>query len=388
MVRIVEFAERTISLSSGMRNADICFDEMTATALVLVSDVVRNGKNVVGLAFDSIGRYAHGGLIKERFGPRLLAAEPSSYADQSGPGIDPVRAWNVLMRNEKLGGHGERAGAVGLMDAALWDLQAKLLDEPLWKLLSRRYPGARDPNRVTVYASGGHYRPGQTHESIADEIRTYQDKGYRRFKIKAGGASIASDCARVESALSAAGEGRALAVDFNAGLCEESASECIGALADYHLAWVEEPVDPLDYRLLAQLRAMHDMPMATGENLFSLVDTRNLLRYGGLKAECDFINVDISLSYGIHEYTGILDMAGAEGWGRRAFVPHAGHLFAQQVAAGLGLGGHETAPADLLLGGFSSGTTLVDGVAHLGDEPGVGFERHPGLGPIFAQMLG
>lgn len=388
MVRIVEFAERTISLSSGMRNADISFDEMTATALVLVSDVVRNGKNVVGLAFDSIGRYAHGGLIKERFGPRLLAAEPQCYANQSGHGIDPARAWSVLMRNEKVGGHGERAGAVGLMDAALWDLQAKLLDEPLWKLLNRHYPGAVDPNQITVYASGGHYRPGQTHKSVADEIRLYQDKGYRRFKIKAGGASIESDCARVESALSVAGDGHTLSVDFNAGLRREDAGARIEAMTDYGLAWLEEPVDPLDYRHLAELRARHDVPMATGENLFSLADARNLIRYGGLKAECDFINVDVSLSYGVTEYVGILEMASMEGWGRRAFIPHAGHLFAQHVAAGLGLGGHETAPADLLLGGFSSDTKLIDGVAHLGHSPGVGFERHTGLGPIFAQMLG
>jgi L-alanine-DL-glutamate epimerase-like enolase superfamily enzyme len=387
MAKIVDILERTVSLSSGMRNADISFDEMTATALVLVSDVVDNGKRVVGLAFDSVGRYAHGALIKERFGPRLLAADPASYAADAGKGIDPRKAWKVLMRNEKGGGHGERAGSVGLMDAALWDLQAKLLGLPLWKLVSREYPGAATPGQITVYASGGHYRPGVGADALADEIRIYQDQGYRRFKIKTGGASVQTDCARVEAALTVAGSGHALSVDFNAGLSGADADDRIAQMSQYGLAWLEEPVDPLDFQGLAELRSRHDVPMATGENLFSFADTRNLIRHGGLNPATDFINVDVSLSYGLVEYVRILDMAREAGWGRRGFLPHAGHLLAMHVAAGLGLGGHETAPSDPLLGGFTPDVRLIDGVAHLGETPGVGFEHHERLGPLFADML-
>lgn len=387
MARIVDIIERTIQVSSSMRNADIGFDEMTATALVVVSDVIRQGKPVVGLAFDSIGRYAHGFLVNERMGPRLLSADPSLYACADGPGIDPLRAWSVMMRNEKAGGHGERAGAVGLLDAALWDLQAKLLDQPLWKMLCDRFPGASQPDRVTVYASGGHYQAGEAPQRLRDELRAYQDLGYHHFKIKAGGASGGIDQTRIEAALSALTAGQTLAVDFNAGLQSQTADAAIEGLAGYGLAWIEEPVDPLDYRLLAQLRARHPVPMSTGENLFSLADVRNLLRHGGLDSTRDFINVDISLSYGIPEYLRILDLAAQAGWARRAFVPHAGHLFALHVVGGLGLGGHETAPSHPLLGGFPAGSILADGMLRLPDAPGVGFEAHAGLCKVFEPML-
>ena len=115
---------------------------MTASAVVMVSDVMRNGRPLIGVAFDSIGRYGHGALLRERFVPRLLNASPSEYAGPYGPGICPHKLWSLVMKNEKAGGHGERAGAVGLIDAAAWDLQAKIEDKPLWALLHEKFPGA------------------------------------------------------------------------------------------------------------------------------------------------------------------------------------------------------------------------------------------------------
>jgi hypothetical protein len=87
-MRIVAIHERTIPLSFASRNASISFDAMTASALAVVTDVSDNGKPLTGLAFDSVGRYGHGALLRERFIPRLLAAEPDEYADGDG-GIDP-----------------------------------------------------------------------------------------------------------------------------------------------------------------------------------------------------------------------------------------------------------------------------------------------------------
>src|SRR6478609_10864504 len=102
-MRIVAVKEQTIDLSTAARNADISYRAMTASAIVVQTDAWRNGKQLVGLAFDSIGRYGHGGLLRERFIPRLISANPSSYADAVG-GIDPHLAWHVLMSNEKPGG--------------------------------------------------------------------------------------------------------------------------------------------------------------------------------------------------------------------------------------------------------------------------------------------
>src|SRR3974390_660182 len=109
-MRVVAVKEETIQIGAPTRTASISFDAMTARAIALHTDAKKNGKPLVGLAFDSIGRYGHGALLRERFIPRLLAADPDSYAGSDG-GIDPDRAWNVVMTNEKPGGHGDRCGA-------------------------------------------------------------------------------------------------------------------------------------------------------------------------------------------------------------------------------------------------------------------------------------
>src|SRR5882757_8354374 len=140
-MRIVAIKERTVRLATTARNASISFEGMTASALAVHTDARKNGKPLVGLAFDSIGRYGHGGLLRERFIPRLTAADPDVYSDGNG-GIDPHRAWAVMMKDEKPGGHGERSGAIGLLDAALWDLAAKAADLPLWGLLAKRHGAA------------------------------------------------------------------------------------------------------------------------------------------------------------------------------------------------------------------------------------------------------
>jgi D(-)-tartrate dehydratase len=385
-LRIVAAHEKTVRLASGMRNADIDFSEMTASAVVLESDVVHHGRPVVGLAFDSIGRYGHGGLLRERFFPRLLAADPDSYAANSGLGIDPLKIWSIVMRNEKAGGHGERPGAVGLIDAASWDLQAKLEEKPLWRLLQERFPGATG-NSVAVYASGGHYRGEDDLGSLRDEIERCRDLGYTRFKIKVGGSTLGRDQRRIEAALALVGRGN-LAVDCNCAFDRQTARPWLAALAVYDLAWIEEPVDPLDYALYAELAAQCATPIATGENLFSAADARNLLRHAGLRPDRDLLNIDISLSYGIVEYLRILEILAAQGWSRRNCFPHAGHLLSLHAGVGLGLGGHETAPLHDPIGGFPGDVRLEDGRLLVGDTPGIGLERKPYLAPLFAEMTG
>src|SRR5262245_43381212 len=203
-MRIVAVRERTVALSSAARNSSISFDAMTASVTAVHTDVRKDGRPLVGLGFDSIGRYGHGGLLRERFIPRLLAADPEDYAAPEG-GIDPLRAWSLMMRNEKAGGHGERAGAVGVLDAALWDLAAKAQEQPLWRVLADRFNGGRAMARVPVYASGGHYRDAGGDEAAAlrAELQSYRARGYRRFKIKVGAAPD-RDKARIEAALGAA----------------------------------------------------------------------------------------------------------------------------------------------------------------------------------------
>src|SRR5277367_6365370 len=159
-VRILDIQEITKPISSPIRNAYIDFTKMTTSLVAVVTDVKRDGKTVVGYGFNSNGRYGQGGLIRERFAPRLKEADPKSLLNEAGDNLDPDKIWSTMMSNEKPGGHGERSVAVGTIDMAVWDAVAKIAGKPLFRLLAERH--GLDPNpRVFVYAAGGYYYPGK-----------------------------------------------------------------------------------------------------------------------------------------------------------------------------------------------------------------------------------
>lgn len=379
-MRIVDIQERTASIASPIRNAYIDFSRMTVSVAAVVTDVIRDGKPVVGYGFNSNGRYAQGCLLRERFLPRVREADPSTYLSEARDNLDPFRLWDIMMANEKPGGHGERSVAVGVIDMAVWDAVAKIERKPLFRLLADRYNGGAAASRVFVYAAGGYYYPGKGTRELQDEMRRYLDAGYRTVKIKIGGAPLAEDLGRIESVLSLLSGGECLAVDANGRFDLDTAVEYGEALAPYGLRWYEEPGDPLDYQLHADLAARYQGPIATGENLFSMQDTRNLLRHAGLRKDRDILQMDPVLSYGLVEYLRMLEALGAMGWPRDRCIPHGGHQFALNIAAGLGLGGNESYPEMFApFGGFSDDTPVENGRVGLPEIPGVGFEAKSGL---------
>ncbi len=346
---------------------------MTLSLVALVTDVVRDGRRVVGYGFNSNGRYGQGGLIRERFAPRLLAADPESLLDDAGTNLDPDRVWATLMRNEKPGGHGERSVAVGTIDMAVWDAVAKIAGVPLFRLLAERHGLAADP-RVFVYAAGGYYYPGTDLDALRREMRSYVDRGYTVVKMKIG-SGLDVDRERIEAVLAELGDEAQLAVDANARLDLDGAIAYARTLRDYPLFWYEEAGDPLDYELQAALAEHYPGPMATGENLFSHQDARNLLRYGGLRPDRDWLQFDCALSYGLCEYQRTLGVLRELGWSPRRCIPHGGHQMSLAIAAGLGLGGNESYP-DLFqpFGGFPDGVRVDAGHVVLPELPGIGFE--------------
>ena len=78
-------------MSSTIRNAYIDFTKMTTSVVAVVTDVVRNGRPVVGYGFNSNGRYAASGLLRDRFLPRLREADPSALLTDDGANLDPHR---------------------------------------------------------------------------------------------------------------------------------------------------------------------------------------------------------------------------------------------------------------------------------------------------------
>ena len=382
-VRIVDVREITKPISSPIRNAYIDFTKMTTSLVAVVTDVKRDGKTVVGYGFNSNGRYGQGGLIRERFAPRLMEADATSLLNEAGDNLDPDKVWSALMSNEKPGGHGERSVAVGTIDMAVWDAVAKIAGKPLFRLLAERH-GLKANPRVFVYAAGGYYYPGKSLSMLRGEMRSYLDRGYNVVKMKIGGAPIEDDERRIEEVLEEIGSEAQLAVDANGRFDLQTAIAYARMLRQYPLFWYEEAGDPLDFQLQAALAEFYAPPMATGENLFSHQDARNLIRYGGMRPDRDWLQFDCALSYGLCEYQRTLAVLQGHGWSASRCIPHGGHQMSLNIAAGLGLGGNESYP-DLFqpYGGFPDGVRVENGHIIMPDLPGIGFE---GKSDLYAEM--
>ena len=386
-MKIIDIRETVAPIQSDLRNAFIDFSLMTVSVAALVTDVVRDGKRAVGFGFNSNGRYAQQGLLRERFIPRLQEADPETLLNEEGSNFDPAKIWDCMMKNEKPGGHGDRSVAVGIIDMAVWDMVAKIEEKPLYRHLADTYRDGRCDEKVSVYAAGGYYYPGKDLKALQNEMRSYLERGYTTVKMKIGGESLDDDIRRIEAVLEVVGEGRNLAVDANGKFDIETAIAYAEALAPYGLHWYEEAGDPLDYALQAELARHYDKPMATGENLFSTQDARNLIRYGGMRPGVDILQFDCALSYGLVEYLRTLKMAEEHGWSARSFIPHGGHQLSLNIAGGLGLGGSESYP-DVFkpFNGFADGVAVEDGYVGFPDLPGLGIEDKAALKDVLEEL--
>lgn len=386
-MRITEVRHSRVPLRGNISNAVVNFSAHDVSLVAVVSDVIRNNRPVVGVAFNSIGRFAQPGLLNERFIPRLTSADQDSLRFEDGNGFDPDAVLRTLMANEKPGGHGDRASAVAAIELAIWDLNAKLNDEPAAALIARTFSRPADRQAVPVYAAGGYYRSGNDTQALDSEIASYVDQGYSAFKIKIGGAPLSEDLIRIESVLQVVESSNALAVDANGRFDLQNALAYATALDPYELGWYEEPGDPLDYSLNAQITDAYSGALATGENLFSVHDTRNLVRHGGMRPGRDIFQMDAGLSYGLTEYAQSITALEDAGHQRAQARPHGGHLINLHIVHGLELGGCEAYPGVFEpFGGYSPHITVEDGQIAPTDAPGFGLEQKPELIPHITKL--
>ena len=387
-MKITAIREIAVPLHSSLRNSAFDFSEMTTSVVAVITDVMRGGKPVVGYAFNSTGRYACGAQMRDRLIPRLLNAAPVSLLDASGTNFAAEKLLACMMQREKPGGHTERSVAVGTLDIAMWDAIAKIEDLPLHVLLAQRFNQGQVARQVPCYVGGGWYAPSKGLPELEDELRKRLDEGYTTMKIKVGGAPLAQDIERVEAAAQLMGDGAQLAVDANASFDRPRALAYAKALAPYHLRWLEEPTDPLDFALLAELAACYEPAMATGENLFSTQDVANLVTFGGLRSDRDILQMDIPQSYGIVQFSRTLAMLEDKGWGRGSIFPHGGNQMTLALVAGFGLGGCEAYP-DVFgaFAGFADDAKVSDGMITLSDRPGIGFEGQNELYAVMRDLL-
>jgi D(-)-tartrate dehydratase len=386
-MRIIDIREKAIPLRSSLRNSSFDFSEMTTSIVAVITDVKRDGKPVVGFAFNSTGRYACGAQMRARFIPRILAADADSLLDENGTNLAPEKILAVMMQREKSGGHSERSIPIGTIEVAVWDAVAKIADAPLHRVLAQRFNGGATADKVFCYVGGGWYWPGQTVADLQDEMRRHLDAGYTMVKMKVGGLPLAEDVRRLEAVIKVIGNAGVLAVDANSKFTREEALAYAKALAPFGLRWFEEPCDPLDFALLAEVAQVYAPPLATGENLFSTQDVENLARFGGLRADRDVIQIDPPQAYGIVQYARTVAMLERRGWRRASLFPHGGNQMSLAIAAGFGLGGAESYPGVFGdFGGFADDAKLENGYLSLSDRPGIGFEGQSALYRLMREL--
>jgi L-alanine-DL-glutamate epimerase-like enolase superfamily enzyme len=373
-----------VPLEGQVANAVVSFDEHDVSLVAVVTDVARNSRPVVGYGFNSIGRFAQGGILRDRVVPRVMAAPVEQLFD--GVQFDCDAIYRIAMRNEKPGGHGDRAAAVGALELAFWDLNAKLADEPAYATIARHF--RRDPSpKVAVYAAGGYYYAQDGLERLKNELKGYIDRGFDAFKIKIGGGPLSHDMRRIDAALSICGCGSKLAVDANGRFDYETAIAYARTIAPLHLRWYEEIGDPLDFRLNSRVAAAYDGAIATGENLFSLQDVKNLLEFAGMRRARDVFQMDAGLSYGLGEFGRIIGLLESYGFSRDFSFPHGGHLINLHIACGMNLGGCEAYPNVFQpFGGYPPECKIEGGFVTPADMPGFGLEAKPELKPIIEKI--
>ena len=387
-MKIIEIQEKTISINSDIKNAYISFAKMDCSVVAIKTDVKINGENIIGYGFHSNGRYAVSELLKKRFIPRLKEAGIKSLINDVGNNFSPEKIWKILMQNEKPGGHGERSTAVGTIDMAIWDIVSKIEQVPLYELLAKKYGDGKFTNKIFVYAAGGYYYPGKDIPMLMDEMKSYLNMGFTTVKMKIGGAPLAEDLKRIESVLKLVGSGKNLCVDANGRFNLKTAIEYGKALEQYKLKWFEEAGDPLDYQLNAELSKNYKNSLATGENLFSMQDSRNLIRYGGMRKDIDWLQFDCSLSYGLVEYLKTLSMMKEYNWSSRRVIPHGGHQLSCNIAAGLNLGGNEIYPSLFQpFGGFPDESLVEDSFVTFPKFIGMGYEKKEKLNNLFKKLF-
>tara|TARA_B100001093_G_C26851733_1_gene1025466 strand:+ start:3192 stop:4358 length:1167 start_codon:yes stop_codon:yes gene_type:complete len=387
-VKIVDIQEKVVPISSDIKNAYISFSKMDCSVVAIKTDVKINGENIVGYGFHSNGRYAVRELLIKRFIPRVLEAKEKDYLNDEENNFSPEKIWKILMQNEKPGGHGERSTAVGVIDMAIWDIVSKIAQMPLYEYLAKKYGDGNYKNKIFVYAAGGYYYPGKDISNLVEEMQSYIDMGFTTVKMKIGGTSLKEDLNRIESVLKIVGDGKNLCVDANGRFDLKTAIKYGEELEKYNLKWYEEPGYPLDYDLNSKLSEVYRKPIATGENLFSMQDSQNLIRYGGLRKNIDWLQFDCSLSYGLVEYLRTLKMMKTHGWSSTRVIPHGGHQISCNIAAGLNLGGNEIYPSLFQpFGGFPDSSKVENSNVTFPEFLGMGYEKKSKLINLFKKLF-
>ncbi len=228
-------------------------------------------------------------------------------------GEDPLnieRLWETMyQRSIKHGRKGAIIASMSGIDIALWDIKARSVGMPLYRLLGGCY------EKIRAYASAGFYAEGKGLKELAGEMESYVKEGFTAVKMKIGRVSQAEDVARIKAVREAIGPNIDLLVDGNNVYTSYEAIRMARKMEAYDVFWFEEPVPAEDIEGSARVAHAIDMPLAAGENEFTRYGFRDLI----INQALDIAQPDTTWCGGITEARKIAAMASA--WNITC-VPH------------------------------------------------------------------
>jgi galactonate dehydratase len=243
-------------------------------------------------------------------GPNLGVVEVIRDFESWLIGQDPreiERLWHLMYNGSRFPPGVVTGAAISGIEHALWDIKGKALGVPVWELL-----GGKCRERIRVYQAPG----GDTAETMAESaVALVERYKYTALKLNPFPANylnlswnetVKQVAARVEAVRRAVGDDIDIAVDIHAKLFEPiRAIEIAEALHPYKLFFLEEPIRPENLDALVGIKQQIKMPIATGENLYTRNQFRNLL----IREAADYIQPDVCATGGLLELKKVAAMA-------------------------------------------------------------------------------
>ena len=228
-------------------------------------------------------------IVEQELGPEIIGEDPTrpEYVWEkmyNGPRTQLALTYGHAC--PRLGRRGVTVCAMSGIDMALWDIFAKSLNAPIYKLLGGGYR-----TKVPAYASGGHAGP----ELAGEQAVSYMDEGFKAMKMRVGGMEaprvVEGSIARIEAVREAIGPDAGLMLDAHGSLSESQAIRLAREAEPHNIAWFEEPVPSDNWEGMARVREATTIPIATGENDFTQFDFRDIIA----KQAADIVQPDLAV---------------------------------------------------------------------------------------------
>lgn len=323
----------------------------THTEIVVVELELASGVTGVG--------WTHGGRI-------VYEAAKEVAQVVVGQPLNTERIWKMIYRPKIFGRRGLATRAISAVDIAVWDAIGKETGRSVHQLLG----GCRD--QVPAYVAGGYYGKGKGLDGLQKEVSSKVSTGAKAIKMKIGAVPIAEDIARVDAVIEAVGPGVDVLVDANNAYSRLDALKMARLLEERNIFWFEEPLSPEDNAGAAELVQRTDVPIALGENEYTITGFRELIS----ARAADVLNADAQILGGITEWQKCAHYADAN---HIPVAPHGDqeihvHLVAA-VPNGLVVEYYDNSLNTLKDAMFKQQLELnADGSITAPDRPGLGFD--------------